>query len=89
MDPRVILKMQFLDEMIRKNTSKLKVRGKSYLTVTDVDAVSMAKCYFICVCVRAVPFWPAVVQTAGFPSCEPGHRESNSPQGGLWSHILV
>lgn len=53
MDPRVILKMQFLDEMNRKNSSKLKVRRKSYLTVTDVDAVSMAEYYFMCVCVYA------------------------------------
>uniref|UniRef100_A0A671VP82 Regulator of telomere elongation helicase 1 n=1 Tax=Sparus aurata TaxID=8175 RepID=A0A671VP82_SPAAU len=43
MDPRVILKMQFLDEMIRKNTSKLKyLSGQQWYKQQAFRAVNQA-----------------------------------------------
>lgn len=86
MDPRVVLKMQFLDEMNASKTSKMKVRESSFAP-EPVWCSSALKLYSVCLCV--VPDWAAVVQTAGLPSCEPGRRESHSPQAGLWSHFPV
>lgn len=77
MDPRVILKMQFLDEMNASKTSKMKVREtrfvpEAFLTWPQPSGRIPRAC--------VVPVWAAVVPTAGLPSCEPGRRESHSPQ---------
>lgn len=46
MDPRVILKMQFLDEMSRKKAPGLKVRGRCWLRLTVEEAPSHHGCCF-------------------------------------------
>lgn len=82
MDPRVILKMQFLDEMSSNKTSKLKVRERS---CGPQPSLMFPYCLLLCL----VPVWAAVVQTAGISSRESGNWQSHSPQTRLWSHLLV
>lgn len=65
MDPRVLLKMQFLDEMNASNTSKTKVRESVSVCVclsTSPQSSSSVLC-------APAPVWTAVVPAAGLPGC--------------------
>lgn len=74
MDPRVVLKMQFLDELKGHGGPGGQVRGHRLVW----GWVGRGGAPVTKPCPPTGPLWARVVPTAGVQGCEPGHRAGNS-----------
>lgn len=95
MDPRVLLKMQFLDEMKAQSGAGGQVRGGAgwgwgpcegrgweWAGSAPADMTAPPR-------PTSVPLWTRLVPAAGIQGCEPGHRAGDPASPRLWGCLSL